>query len=144
MTLLATIVAFAAPTAGAPCDRDCQAAHRPPCATTCTTTERRGMTRELNSIQRRAADLRRWARWARIVDGYRDWLGRLRWCESRNNWRIVNSIGAAGGFQFLPATWRSVGGFGTADQAHPLEQSYRAVLLRKRSGTAPWSCKVGS
>lgn len=42
--------------------------------------------------------------------------------------------GYEGGFQFLPSTWRSVGGRGHAYAASPREQLYRAWLVYQRDG----------
>lgn len=117
---------------------------QPPCKTTCTGHERALMTRELAQLHARERRLNRWMHWARTIDPYRDWLGRLRWCESRNNWRIVNRFGYAGAYQFGGWAWAATGGIGLPQNAHPLEQSYRAVILRRRYGLSQWECKVGS
>lgn len=75
----------------------------------------------------------------RVVRPYRPWLRRLRQCESTNNYRAVSPGGTyTGAYQFDARTWRSVGGRAIARHAGPLEQDYRAVILRKRRGTAPW------
>ncbi len=75
----------------------------------------------------------------RVVRPYRPWLRSLRQCESTSNYRAVSASGTyTGAYQFDARTWQSVGGRGLALHAGPLEQDYRAVLLRKRRGTAPW------
>lgn len=134
--LLATLALAAGPPAAVPAE--------PPCATTCTTHERRMMGRELRQLRAYARRLRTWQGWARTVNPYRDWLGRLRACESRGNWRIVNRFGYAGAYQFGGWAWAAAGGHGRPQDAHPLEQSYRAVLLRQRYGLGQWSCYVGT
>lgn len=48
--------------------------------------------------------------------------------------------GHYGKWQFLPETWWSVGGTGNAADASVSEQDYRAWLLWKREGWAPWQC----
>jgi uncharacterized protein YabE (DUF348 family) len=65
--------------------------------------------------------------------------GALAQCESGGNPRIVSSNGLYHGlYQFSTSTWRSVGGSGTASQASPDEQTYRAKLLYNRSGAGQW------
>jgi hypothetical protein len=59
-------------------------------------------------------------------------------CESGGNPRVVNSIGAAGLFQFRPATWHGVGGAGLPQNASPAEQWKRARILYAQQGTGPW------
>jgi hypothetical protein len=59
-------------------------------------------------------------------------------CESNGNPRVVNSIGAAGLFQFRPATWHGVGGKGLPQNASPAEQWKRARILYAQQGTGPW------
>jgi hypothetical protein len=116
----------------------------PPCVTTCTAAERRRMDREAEQLKVYLAKLRTWSRWARTILPYRSWLGRLRACESNGNWRIVNSLGYAGAYQFGGWAWDAAGGTGRPQDAHPLEQSYRAVVLRQAYGLSQWECKVGS
>lgn len=48
--------------------------------------------------------------------------------------------GHYGKWQFDPETWWSVGGTGNAADASVSEQDYRAWLLWKREGWAPWEC----
>jgi resuscitation-promoting factor RpfB len=60
-------------------------------------------------------------------------------CESSGNPLAVNPAGPYYGlYQFLPATWRSVGGSGLPTAASPAEQTYRAKLLWARSGPGQW------
>lgn len=60
-------------------------------------------------------------------------------CESSGNPLAVNKSGPYYGlYQFLPSTWRSVGGTGLPTEASPDEQTYRAKLLWKRSGPGQW------
>lgn len=73
------------------------------------------------------------------VRPYRSWLRRLRGCESTGNYRAISTSGLyTGAYQFDDQTWRSVGGSGRAMHAGRVEQDWRAVLLRKRRGVAPW------
>ncbi len=63
----------------------------------------------------------------------------LRWCESRNNYRIESANGLFyGAYQFEPRTWRTVGGTGNPAHAPPEEQDARARLLYARRGAQPW------
>jgi hypothetical protein len=60
-------------------------------------------------------------------------------CESGGNPRAIGGGGAYRGlYQFRLSTWYSVGGTGDPINASPAEQTYRAKLLYKRSGRAPW------
>lgn len=67
----------------------------------------------------------------------------LAWCESgRDRSAGVNSTEAARGiYKFLPSTWRSVGGRGDPAAATKAEQLRRAVLLYRRDGWSPWTCR---
>ena len=77
--------------------------------------------------------------WWSATQPYRGWLAKVRYCESGGNYRAVSSNGMySGAYQFDDQTWRSVGGRGRASWASPLEQDYRAVLLYRRRGSAPW------
>lgn len=73
----------------------------------------------------------------RVVRPYLPWLHRLEQCESGGDPDAVAGP-YTGLHQFDRQTWHSVGGHGEARDAGELEQRYRAVLLRKRRGTAPW------
>lgn len=71
------------------------------------------------------------------VDGL-NWPALAR-CESGGNPRAVSSGGTYRGlYQFSMSTWRGVGGSGDPIDASSSEQTYRAKLLYKRSGRAPW------
>ncbi len=63
---------------------------------------------------------------------------RLAQCESSGNWQANTGNGYYGGLQFLPATWRSVGGSGLPHQASKAEQIHRAQILQQRSGWGQW------
>ena len=70
------------------------------------------------------------------IRGYRPWLRSVRMCESGGNYQSNGQF--SGAYQFLPSTWRSIGGRGMPHEAAPLEQDYFAVRLRQRDGTSPW------
>ncbi len=63
---------------------------------------------------------------------------RLAQCESGGNWAINTGNGYYGGLQFLPATWRGVGGTGLPHQNSREEQIKRAEILLARSGWGQW------
>jgi len=77
-------------------------------------------------------------KWAQATRPYRGWLYSVRMCESGGRYYIATGNGFYGAYQFVLSTWWSVGGRGMPHQAEPLEQDYRAVLLRRRAGTSPW------
>lgn len=83
-------------------------------------------------------------RWRAKVAPYRDWLKRLADCESTGNPRAVSPDGTyLGLYQFDRRTWTEVGGRSGfrgvwTDWPGPLEQSYRAVVLRQRAGVGRW------
>ncbi len=66
-----------------------------------------------------------------------NWYGLAR-CESGGNPNAVNGAGYYGLFQFSASTWHSVGGKGIPTNWGRREQTYRAWLLFKRRGAAPW------
>ncbi|MFJ4870632.1 ubiquitin-like domain-containing protein [Streptomyces sp. NPDC088757] len=67
-----------------------------------------------------------------------DW-GALAACESSGRPDAVDPSGTYGGlYQFDPATWRSLGGTGTAQDAPAAEQTFRAKKLYVRRGASPW------
>lgn len=74
----------------------------------------------------------------RVVRPYNAKLNRMAWCESRDEWHINTGNGFYGGLQFTLSTWYSVGGSGYPNWNSELEQKYRAVLLIKKQGYAPW------
>lgn len=67
------------------------------------------------------------ARWDRVAA-----------CESGGRWNLDSGNGYYGGLQFLPQTWRSVGGTGLPSQNSREEQIRRAEILRLRSGLGQW------
>lgn len=68
-------------------------------------------------------------------------LDRIAACESGGRWFLFNGNGYSGGLQFVPSTWRSLGGRGLPHENSELEQKYRAVLLHDRIGT--WGTTAG-
>lgn len=66
------------------------------------------------------------------------WLASTRACESGGNYSTNTGNGYYGAYQFDLATWASVGGSGLPSSASPAEQDYRAALLYRRAGSAPW------
>ncbi len=67
------------------------------------------------------------ARWDRVAQ-----------CESGGNWHINTGNGYYGGLQFLPSTWRAVGGTGLPHQHSKAEQIRRAEILKARAGLGQW------
>lgn len=66
-------------------------------------------------------------------------LAKIRRCESRGNYSIVNPSGKyRGAYQFDRRTWQGVGGSGDPAAASPAEQDYRALLLYRQRGRRPW------
>jgi predicted nucleic acid-binding Zn-ribbon protein len=66
-------------------------------------------------------------------------LAKIRRCESRGNYSIVNPSGKyRGAYQFDRRTWAGVGGVGDPAAAPPHEQDYRALLLYRSRGGRPW------
>jgi hypothetical protein len=66
-------------------------------------------------------------------------LERIARCESGGNPRAVSANRRYfGKYQFSRATWRAVGGRGNPARASEAEQDRRALILYRRSGTAPW------
>lgn len=63
---------------------------------------------------------------------------RLAQCESGGNWHINTGNGYYGGLQFLPSTWRAVGGTGLPHEHSREEQILRAEILLSRSGWGQW------
>ncbi len=59
-------------------------------------------------------------------------------CESGGNWAINTGNGYSGGLQFLPSTWRAVGGTGLPHQNSREEQILRGQILQARSGWGQW------
>ena len=63
---------------------------------------------------------------------------RLAQCESGGNWQINTGNGYYGGLQFLPSTWRAVGGTGLPHEHSREEQIKRAEILLDRAGWGQW------
>ncbi|MDH3707574.1 MAG: transglycosylase family protein [Acidimicrobiia bacterium] len=64
---------------------------------------------------------------------------RLRSCESRGDYRVVNATGVyRGAYQFDLQTWRAMGGTGDPINATPPEQDARARALYALRGSQPW------
>lgn len=60
-------------------------------------------------------------------------------CESGGRAGVVSANGMYHGlYQFSVQTWQGIGGLGLPSQATPREQTYRAILLYKRSGAGQW------
>jgi uncharacterized protein YabE (DUF348 family) len=60
-------------------------------------------------------------------------------CESGGDPNIVSAGGSFYGlYQFTISTWHSVGGSGTPVDNSSAEQTYRAKILYKSQGAAPW------
>lgn len=54
-------------------------------------------------------------------------------------YRVVNpGSGAGGKFQFLPSTWRNIGGRGLPHHAPPVDQERGARKLRRLVGLSAW------
>ena len=72
-------------------------------------------------------------------------LLRVAWCESRYNSYAVNArSGAAGLFQFMPATWAANSvraGYGGASVFDPVASANVAAYMFARGQAAQWSCK---
>lgn len=66
------------------------------------------------------------------------YLAGLRACESGGNYSTNTGNGFYGAYQFTLSTWASVGGSGNPAYASPAEQDYRAAVLWRREGSAPW------
>lgn len=64
-------------------------------------------------------------------------LACIRQIESTNDYRARNG-NHWGAYQFVPSTWRSVGGSGNPAHAPPQEQDMRARRLLEREGLDPW------
>jgi hypothetical protein len=66
------------------------------------------------------------------------YLAGLRACESGGNYATDTGNGFYGAYQFDLGTWASIGGSGNPAAASPAEQDYRAALLWRARGSAPW------
>lgn len=67
-----------------------------------------------------------------------EYLAGLRACESGGDYSTNTGNGFYGAYQFDLQTWGSVGGSGLPSAAAPAEQDYRAALLWRQRGSAPW------
>ncbi len=75
---------------------------------------------------------------ARIANDGSVW-SQLAMCESGGRPNVVSANGKYHGlYQFLPSTWRAVGGSGLPSQASAEEQTMRAQMLQARSGWGQW------
>ncbi len=74
-----------------------------------------------------------------------DQLLRVAWCESRYNPYAVNArSGAAGLFQFMPATWAANSvraGYGGASVFDTVANANTAAYMFRNGQAAQWSCK---
>jgi Transglycosylase-like domain/Putative peptidoglycan binding domain len=62
-------------------------------------------------------------------------------CESRGNYRAVNSsTGAGGAYQIEPQTWRRFGGTGLPQYASKQMQDRVAKKIYQAQGSSPWQC----
>lgn len=68
------------------------------------------------------------------------WLGRLRFCESTNNYRATNGQ-YTGGYQYADSTWARAGGHGRAMDASPAEQDVRTAWFYP-SHRGEWACSA--
>jgi muramidase (phage lysozyme) len=60
--------------------------------------------------------------------------------ESGDNYSAVNpSSGAGGAYQFMPSTWRAMGGTGLPQHASPATQDAMAAKLYATAGRSPWA-----
>lgn len=76
-----------------------------------------------------------------------DFLSRVRFCESTNNYKAQNAhSSASGAYQFLTTTWRglsSSAGYPTAASAPASVQDAAARELYRQAGTSPWAASSG-
>ncbi|MGH9127302.1 MAG: transglycosylase family protein [Acidimicrobiales bacterium] len=63
----------------------------------------------------------------------------IRQRESSDNYADNTGNGYYGAYQFLEATWLSLGGTGYPNQAPPAVQDAMAQELQQRSGWGQWS-----
>lgn len=67
-------------------------------------------------------------------------LQRIRWCESRNDYRARNPrSSASGAFQVITSTWDGHGGYRRAYLAPRSVQDRQALALYAAQGTRPWT-----
>lgn len=67
-------------------------------------------------------------------------LLRIRWCESRDDYRAENPTStASGAFQVIDGTWGGYGGYSHASHAPRAVQDAFALRLYRQRGTQPWN-----
>lgn len=68
-------------------------------------------------------------------------LNYVRYCESRNNYSVVNYYGAAGAYQITKATWWDYGNhkYLTANKAPADIQDRAAINIYNRTGLGKWT-----
>jgi len=101
----------------------------------------RELRRSIETLQSRVRHLKRQVTrgGAGITPAVRGTLERIAACESHGNPRAIGGGGAfRGKYQFTYGTWRAIGGRGDPASAPEAEQDRLAVLLLRRSGSAPW------
>lgn len=75
-------------------------------------------------------------------------LRAIRGCESSSgafakpNYRVVNSSGHGGAYQFAVKTWAYFHGYARAENAPPKTQDRKAVQTLHESGTQPWDASI--
>lgn len=79
-------------------------------------------------------------RWHRVDPWLKSALSRLRFCESRHNYRAVNGQ-YTGAYQYAASTWARAGGHGLAMYAPPREQDVRTAWFWP-SHRSEWECKA--
>jgi hypothetical protein len=74
------------------------------------------------------------------LQGLSGWLRSTRYCESGSHglYRANTGNGFFGAYQFDYTSWHAAGGNGTANNAPPREQDYRAIVWRGLAGTGAW------
>lgn len=72
------------------------------------------------------------------TDQWDDVWDRLAQCESGGRWHLDSGNGYFGGLQFLPSSWRWVGGTGMPHEASREEQIARAKILLAHQGWGAW------
>ncbi|MDP2712319.1 MAG: transglycosylase family protein [Solirubrobacteraceae bacterium] len=90
-------------------------------------------------VQHRALERHYQRTWRAAPPAVRAHLRRIAQCESRGNHRATSPSGRYRGLlQFLPATWRAVGGRGDPAAATRWEQWARGARLYLRAGPDQW------
>lgn len=73
-----------------------------------------------------------------VIQPYQPWLAKVRQCETGNR-NISDASGTYHGYyQFDLTSWRGAGGTGSPKDHGRLEQDYRAVKWRLKSGKNAW------